>query len=141
MPAVYDHHHTVEAKEIDGHGHVNNLEYIRWLLTAAVAHSSAQGWTPERYRELGAGWVVRTHRIEYLQAAFVGEKVIVKTWVSDFKKVTSLRKYKIVRPADGVVLMDAETNWAFIGLQHHVPRRIPKELLDEFEVCPSDQEP
>ena len=141
MPAVLEYSHQVVEDEIDGQGHVNNLEYLKWMQSAAIAHSTAQGWPSERYLELEAGWVVRTHTIEYLQPAFAGEEIVVLTWVSDFKKITSLRKYKIVRPADDAVLAVAETNWVFLGMKHHVPRRIPKELIESFEVVPTDDEP
>ena len=134
MPAVFDFPHTVRDDEIDDQGHVNNVHYVQWMQSAAVAHSSIQGWPPQRYLDHGGGWVARSHFIEYLQPAFAGEKIVVRTWVSDFKKITSLRKYKIIRPHDDVVLAVAETNWAFIGLQHRVPRRIPAELSESFEV-------
>ena len=140
MPAIYDHHHIVLEEEIDEQGHVNNVAYVKWMNWAAVAHSSLQGWPPERYLDAGAGWVVRTHRIEYQQAAFAGEEIIVRTWVADFKKVTSLRKYRIVRARDNGVLAVAETNWAFIGLAQRVPRRIPPELSGAFELVPDDGE-
>jgi acyl-CoA thioester hydrolase len=36
----------------------------------AIEHSAAAGWPMARYVELGAGWVVRSHFIEYLRPAF-----------------------------------------------------------------------
>jgi acyl-CoA thioester hydrolase len=141
MPAIFEYKLTVPPSAIDGQGHVNNLEYVRWMQEAAVAHSAAQGWPGERYRKLGAGWVVRAHKIEYLQAAFAGDEVTVYTWVSDFRKIRSLRKYKIVRTTDRQVLAVAETDWAFIGLEQRVPRRIPPELSAAFEIVPEENEP
>jgi hypothetical protein len=32
------------------------------------------------------------------------------------------------------VLAVAETNWAFVGLPHQVPRRIPQELIESFPI-------
>lgn len=139
MPAVYRHRLTVPQTAIDGQGHANNLEYLRWMQDAAVAHSAAQGWDAERYRQLGAGWVVRSHWIEYLRPVFAGEAITVVTWVAGFRKIRSLRKFKMLREADGALLARAETDWAFIGLQHRVPRRIPPELRDAFEVV--EEEP
>lgn len=141
MPAIFEYTHTITDDEIDGQGHVNNLAYIQWLLKAAVAHSKEQGWAWQRYREMGAGWVVRSHWIEYLKPSFANEEVRVLTWVSNFKKITSLRKYKIIRPADGTTLAVAETNWAFIGLEHRVPRRVPDEFRESFILVPEDEEP
>jgi acyl-CoA thioester hydrolase len=141
MPAVFEHPLTVPAEAIDGQGHVNNLEYVRWMQQAAVAHSDAQGWTSQRYRQIGAGWVVRSHRIEYLRPAFAGDHIMVYTWVADFRKVRSLRKYKMVRLDDGATLAVAETDFAFFGFQHRVARRVPPEVAASFEVVPPDQEP
>jgi acyl-CoA thioester hydrolase len=134
VPAVYEHLITVRPGEIDEQGHVSNVQYVAWMQDAAVAHSSAQGWTPQRYVDLRATWVVRSHFIEYLQPAFAGERVLVRTWVADFRKVTSLRKYRIIRPADGVVLATAETNWAFISRETGAPRRIPPEMAQSFQL-------
>jgi acyl-CoA thioester hydrolase len=141
MPAVFVYQLTVPDSAIDGQGHVNNVEYIRWMQDAAVAHSAAQGWPPQRYQDCGAGWVARYHQIEYLLPAFAGEHVLVYTWVSNFRKIRSLRKYKIVRATDRAVLAVAETDWAFIGLEHHVPRRLPPELIESFSVVPEAEEP
>ena len=141
MPAIYEHVFTVPESAIDGQGHVGNVEYVRWMQDAAVAHSRAQGWSSARYRDLGAGWVVREHRITYLRPAFAGEEITVYTWIADFRAIRSLRKYKMVRSGDSEVLAEAETDWAFIGLEHRVPRRVPKEVSEAFVIVTPEQEP
>ena len=138
MPAIHYWKHTVTVDEIDDQGHVSNVEYVRWMQSAAVTHSAEQGWPAERYVEAGSAWVVRTHFVTYLAPAFAGEEIEVVTWVSNFRKVTSLRRYRIIRPADGAVLATAETDWAYIGREHNVPRRIPAELIADFELVPDD---
>jgi acyl-CoA thioester hydrolase len=141
MPAIYRHPHVVSREEIDGLGHVNNLHYLKWMQTAAVAHSAAVGWPTERYQSIGAAFVVRAHRIEYRRPAFAGESLEIRTWVSDFSKVTSLRKYQVFRPHDGQVLAVGETDWAFLGLDPYVPRRLPHDLVTAFELVPPEEEP
>ncbi len=134
MPDIFFHSHVVQADEIDGLGHANNVVYVAWLQAAAVAHSAAQGWPGSRYHELGQGWVVRSHAIEYLLPDFVGDHVVVETWVASMKKVTSLRRYRIVRHGDGALLAAAETNWAFVDLTTGKPVRIPPEVGGAFVV-------
>ena len=138
MPAIFAYHHRVRDDEIDEQGHVNNLRYLAWMQSAAIGHSAAQGWTAQRYRDLGAGWVVRSHCIEYREPAFAADEIIVQTWVAGFQKVTSLRKYRIVRAGDEALLAIAETNWAFVGFQTRQPRRIPPELIAAFEIMSPD---
>jgi acyl-CoA thioester hydrolase len=148
MPAVYEHCLQVTRQDIDGQGHAGNVAYVNWMQDAALAHSSAQGWPPERYADSQAGFVVRHHDIQYLQPAFENDQIRVLTWVADFQTLTSLRRYRIVRrdpprdpgeePTD-TVLVTAATNWVYIGFQRRMPRRIPAELSKAFEVV--DDEP
>ncbi len=143
MPAIFEHEHVVTREEIDPQGHAGNVVFLRWMQDAAMAHSTAQGWPPDRYQQTGAGWVVRTHQIEYLQPAWEGDRVVVQTWVADFQKLTSRRRYRILRPGDEqpTVLAMAETNWVYIGMERRMPRRIPPELSEAFIVVDSSEEP
>jgi len=141
MTALFEHHYCVTNDDIDGMGHANNVSYIRWMQDAAVAHSQECGWDSARYREIDAAWVARTHFIEYLQPAFEGDEIVVLTWISDLKKITSRRKYKMVRFSDDTVLATAETNWAFISLSQQLPKRIPAEVRESFPLLPSVEEP
>ncbi|QDU81112.1 acyl-CoA thioesterase YbgC [Polystyrenella longa] len=136
MALIYEHHLTVPPDAIDGQGHVNNVVYLNWMQDAAVAHSSAQGWTNARYKETGFSWVVRTHTIEYLREAFLNEEITVRTWIANMKKVTSLRRYEIVRDRDEAILAKAATNFAFINRKTAKIMRVPPELINSFEIVP-----
>ena len=131
MPGVHEQRRAVQDVEIDELGHVNNLRYIEWMLAAAVEHSALVGWPAERYRELGNAWVVRSHTIEYLRPAFAGDEIVVRTWVSEMGKVSSKRKYAILR-ADGQLLARAETLWVFVSRRGHTLDRVPAQLREAF---------
>jgi len=141
MPAVFYYLHTVQPDEIDTLNHANNVAYVQWLQDAAVAHSSARGWPPERHLALGAGWVVRSHTIEYIRPARLGDEIVVQTWVADFKKVTSRRRYRIYRVEDGVLLAQAETLWAFVTYATGQPTRIHPDVAASFELPEGDPKP
>ncbi len=96
MFTYFEYPHVVTKSEIDELDHAGNFHYIKWMQEAAVAHSTANGWSARRYIELGAGWVVRSHNVTYLKPAFEGDSIIVRTWVSNIKPVTSLRHYEIL---------------------------------------------
>ena len=123
---------TVREEDIDELDHANNLVYLKWSLKAAVAHSSHVGWTPERYRELGAGFVVRSHSIKYKRPARLGDCLTVVTWVDNMLRVSSLRKYEIRLGSRLLAL--AETNWAFVEFETQKLRPIPAEIVNSFVV-------
>jgi acyl-CoA thioesterase FadM len=99
-----------------------------------LAHSAAQGWPAEAYQRLGMGWVVRSHAIEYHQSARASDQITVKTWVATFKRITSLRRYRMIRQTDGALLATAETKWAFINYATGQPHRVPMEIVSAFEI-------
>jgi len=63
---------------------------------AAIRHSDKAGCTAAT-EAAGASWVVRTHQVEFFRPAFARDEIAVLTWVSDFRRVPSLRKYRFVR--------------------------------------------
>jgi acyl-CoA thioester hydrolase len=139
MTRCFEFRHRVGPEEIDPLGHVNNVAYVDWMQQAAMAHSAALGWPGDRYRRSGAGWVVRSHAIEYLRSAIDGDEILVQTWVATMRKATSLRKYRIVRSGDGELLAEAETLWAFVNFATGQPMRIPREIAAAYP--PADNPP
>jgi acyl-CoA thioester hydrolase len=140
MPRLFVRTFAVPAAAIDGVGHVNNLEYLRWMLDAATDHTAAQGWPLTRYAQAGAGWVVRSHAIEYLRPAFAGETIALATWVAAMARTSSTRKYLYYRPADDAVLAQAQTLWVFVDFRTGRLTRIPDEVIAAFAVVPSETE-
>ena len=140
MSPVYRHEFTVSSDAIDGNGHVNNVAYVQWMQDVAVRHSDASGCT-QAARDAGATWVVRKHRVEYLRPAFEGEPITVLTWVANFRRALSLRKYKFIRTSDNTVLSRGETDWVFVDAVTNRPRSIPQEVKCAFTLVAQDQEP
>jgi acyl-CoA thioester hydrolase len=141
MTNDFEYPHTVADDEIDEQGHANNVVYVAWMQAAAIAHSATLGWTAQRYRQMGMGWVARSHTIEYLRPAFAGEEIVVATHVADMKKVTSKRLYRIFRRSDRELLAKAETHWAFVDYATGKPTRIPVEISRAFPVNPPPTSP
>lgn len=135
MSQYYDYTHTVTDEDIDELGHAGNFNYVKWTQHAAIAHSTANGWSTERYFALGAGWVVRSHSITYLKPAFEGDELVIRTWVASARAASSVRMYEILK-VDGELLARAETEWAFVNYEKQRPTRIPAEVAECFEVVP-----
>jgi len=140
MRRVYRFEFTVPDAAIDRNGHVNNVQYVQWMQDVAILHSDATGCMAAT-KAIGATWVVRSHRIEYLRPALAGDRIIVFTWVAGMRKVRSLRKYRFVRAADGEVLAQGETDWAFVDAANGRPRPIPEAVSGLFEVLAQGEDP
>ncbi len=137
---IYSKQFAVPPEAIDVNGHVSNLAYVAWMQDIAIEHSAAAGWPMSRYLELGAGWVVRSHFVEYLRPAFEGEPVSVHTWVPRFDQRATPRRYLFLREPDRGVLAQAETRWVFVDLSTGRRRPLPPELTEAFDVVPEESE-
>ncbi len=138
MQAIYRYRFVVEPEAIDANGHVNNVVYVQWMQDIAVRHADAAGCT-DVTRRIGATWIARSHWIEYLRPAFVGDEIEALTWVANFRKVRSLRRYKFVRTTDNTTLAQGETDWVFADVKTGRPRAIPNEVSRAFELLPDPQ--
>lgn len=139
-PPIFSKQFDVPTAAIDRQGHVSNLAYVGWMQDVAIEHSAAAGWPMERYLGLGAGWVVRSHFIEYLRPAFAGERLGIHTWVPRFDQRRTPRRYLFVREEDRRILARAETQWVFVDLTTGRRRPLPEELVTAFEPVPEDTE-
>ncbi|MDQ3856370.1 MAG: acyl-CoA thioesterase [Chloroflexota bacterium] len=153
-PPRFAAYFRVRHYEADALGHVNNATYLHYLEQAAIEHSAALGYTLERYRQLGALFIVRRHEIEYLQPAAPGEIVQVVTWAVEMQGARATRAYEVYRygvgqpaggsavPPDGFLgandesraqlLVRARTLWVYIDVARGRPRRIPEALTADF---------
>lgn len=128
----FHHRFAATQQDVDELGHISNIAYVRWVQEAAVAHSSAVGFTPETYLLEQAIFVVRRHEVDYLLPAYAGEQIELVTQVLWWRGAQSERSTRIVRGADGQLLAQALTRWVYVDTRTGKPRRIPRALEAAF---------
>ena len=133
VSSVYSKTFSIPDSAIDENGHVNNVAYVQWMQDIAVEHYEAIGGV-HPMQLVGATWVVREHKIEYLLPAFAGEEIEIRTWVEEVRRVRSLRKYEFVRKSDGKTLVKGETDWVFVDAKTGRPIAIPEEVFKVFSM-------
>ena len=129
-PKIFEEKITVNEKDIDFNGHVNNLRYLEWMINAAVKHSESLGFNPQTYKKIGSTWFVKSHYIEYKLPAFLGDELVIKTWIDEVKKITSKRKYEIYK--NEKLIAFGETEWVFVDINTHRPKKIPTEIIEKY---------
>jgi len=132
---VYTYRFTVPDDALEQLGHVNNVQYVTWMQEAAIRHYESIGGVPLA-EALGATWVVRSHKIEYLVPAYAGDEIEVRTWVANLRRVRSLRRYSFMRTRDEVLLVRGETDWVFVDLESGRPCAVPNGVAQIFPILP-----
>ena len=127
---VFKTSRTVIANDIDHHNHVNNIRYLEWIQALAAAHWESVSTAIQRQEN---AWVVMRHEIDYLAAAFEGEQLELKTYVSKCEGATSIREVKIINAQTGKLLLKSKTKWCMTDPKTKRPKRIPENILSIFD--------
>jgi len=126
---VYEKRITVSQEDLDGLNHVNNVRYVQWVQDVAGEH-----WTSKASDQIldNYFWMMLSHHIQYKGQAFLGDELLLKTFVIKSEGVISTRKVEIYNQNSGKLLTTSETNWCFMSKENNRPARITKEIIDLF---------
>ena len=129
MRPVFELPIVASEADIDELGHVNNAVWVQWIQQVAVAHwdSVADLAHKDAYY-----WVVIRHEIDYLRAAFEGDRVTAHTWVGEAPKGAKFDRHVEFTGNDGRVCVRARTDWAIIDKALGRPIRVPPEVVAPF---------
>lgn len=123
----------VTAEHIDELGHANNAVYVSWLERCAWQHSRSLGLGVEDYRRLDRAMAVLRHEIDYLAAAYEGDRLQLATWIVESdQRLKMKRHFQLVRPVDGVTLLRAQTTFVCIEMSTGKPKRMPAEFIEGY---------
>lgn len=128
MPRTFTRNFRVRYYECDAYGHLNNTNYIRYMEEAAFDASTDAGFGFQRYTEMERVWLVHQTEIEYLRPVQYNETVAVKTWVADFRRVSSRRRYEFRLVGSDEIAAQAHTDWVFVDTRTGRPTPIPPEV-------------
>src|SRR5690349_20213176 len=116
--------------DLDAFGELHSAVLLRLLQETATRASTAAGFDAAYYERTGTMWIIRRTTLAREAAARYGDVLTVRTWITDFRRVRSLRAYE-VRAGDRLVAR-ASTDWVFVDREHARPRRIPDEWERTF---------
>lgn len=132
MPHTLTRTFRIRSYECDANGHLNSANYLRFMQETAFDASSAAGYGPDRYDELKHIWLIRETDIEFLHPLSYNDQVEVKTWVADFRRVSSRRAYEFRRQGDPQPCAQAYSDWVYLDVTNNWPASIPAELIRAF---------
>lgn len=119
----------VSQTDLDQLNHVNNVRYVQWIQDIAEAH-----WLKNASQQIldSYYWVLVKHTIDYKGQAFLGDAVLIKTFVESSKGVSSIRKVEMYNQNSDKLIITSETKWCLINKNSNRPTRITPEIAELF---------
>lgn len=131
MAPVYTLRVAVRHHELDRFGRLHPGVYLRYLAHAAVRASEAAGFDAAWYAAAGARWIVRRSTLDVARPVGGGQRLAIRTWVEDFRRVRSHRRYEL-RDVAGALCAEARTDWVYVDAATGRPRRVPPAMQAAF---------
>lgn len=120
----FEYELTVKESDLDALNHVNNVVYLAWVNDISEKHWNRLADESLRQKYF---WVVLRHEIDYLNQAFLGDRIRIVTWVGESSGVRSVRHVQIF--SDDRVLIRASSTWCLIDAATLRPTRIKEDIL------------
>ena len=130
MPFVHTSTFRIRHYECDAHGKLHPAQFLRYMQEAAFAASDAVGYGAHTTQSLGLQWFAYETEVNYLRPVSYGETITIKTWIHDFRRVRSLRRYEIYVGDEKVV--EASTDWVLINTKTNYPTTIQQEIITAY---------
>jgi acyl-CoA thioester hydrolase len=120
---------SVSAEDIDQMNHVNNVVYLRWVQDVSEGHWLALA-TAQMLEEYF--WVAIRHEIDYKNQGFLGDELMLRTYLKSYGGARSMRTVQIIRKSDQKLLVESLTTWILMSKITNKPARIPADMEKLF---------
>lgn len=130
-PEIFEQSLTVHKSDLDELEHVNNVRYVQWMEDIAKAHWEERA--AQEYRDKFL-WIVVRHEIDYKGQAFLGDELLLQTFVGEHTHVTSQRFVNIRNKATNKILISAKSTWCLIDRETKKPAKISEEMFRDFYI-------
>ncbi|EPW8573774.1 acyl-CoA thioesterase [Morganella morganii] len=118
---------------IDAFGHVNNARYLEFLEAARwdwLESYDAYRW----FKQMDIAVVVVNININYRLPVYVGERLVIDSYLQHTGQKSGVLKQIITRQEDKQVVADAEVTFVFINMKTGKAIPIEGEIRDKFEL-------
>lgn len=132
MRPTFTYNFRIRFYECDVDGFLHRANYTRLMQEVAIDASADVGWDAARYDAIGKQWIVHSTHIEYFHPIRVNNKIQIKTWVEDFRRVRSLRIYEFRKEDESELVARAVTDWVLIDMKTLRPTQPPADMIAAF---------
>ena len=126
---VYTSKIVVLPAHLDALQHVNNVQYLHWMMEAAEAHWKERATAAQQYEFI---WVVSKHDIHYKGAALLGDVLELTTYTGECTGAGWWRHFTIHNTTTDAVIVQAKTLFVLLSRETEKPLRIQDAVLAIF---------
>ena len=114
-------------------GLITNRAILRMLENAGGYQSDKVGYGLLDIEKNGVSWILLDWKVKVLKRPIYGEKLLVKTWGRNAKRVTTGRDYEIYNENNELCVIGT-SKWALIDIKSKKIAKLTPEIIDKYEL-------
>ncbi|MBX9742933.1 MAG: acyl-CoA thioesterase [Chthoniobacterales bacterium] len=122
--------------DTDVGGATHNTAYLRFIETARTLFAVELGLDWKGMQNTSIFPVILRTEIDYRRAALVGDKLEVHSWLGEITAARFWCHFKIMRPADEVLIATCQQSLSFVQMPEGKPLRLPRGFPTPFLPTP-----
>jgi len=135
MKTRFDTKIMVRPSDIDLNGHVHQSVYLDYVLLARFDQMKRCYKMPmEEFFRLGYSWTTRSTHLEFEKPTFLGETVIVRTWVEEIKQKSVKVCFQILKEESEQTAVHGYSVYVLINRKTGKPEPIPEIALKKYSI-------
>ncbi len=126
---------TVRPDDIDMNNHVHNSRYLDYVLAARYDQMKrCYNMSMEEFVAQGLGWVVSSCSIQFKRSLFLGETIIVRTWIAEVGNTNAKVGFEIIKKETGKLSSDGFFDYTLVNLKTGRAEIIPQFVIEKYSV-------
>ena len=118
--------------DTDCAGVVHNIAYLRFIEVARTLLADQLGMGLRAMSESNRFPVVVRTEIDYRRPARLGDKLVVHGWLESVERARFWCAFKVVRPADGTLIVESRQKLAVVQMPDGRALRLPEDWAVRF---------
>ena len=130
---VFEREMEIGIEDVGKNELITNRTILRLLENIGGYHSDQVGYGLLDIEKNGVTWILLDWKVQVLKRPKYGEKILVKTWGRNPKKVTVGRDYEIYNENNELCVIGT-SKWALIDLESKKIARMTQDVVDKYEI-------
>ena len=88
----------------------------------------------EDFFKRGYSWITKSIAIEYIQSAYMGETITVRTWIEAIGKRGVTVRFQMLKKADESPVTEGKAVFILINVRTGKPEIIPEDIKNKYAI-------
>lgn len=135
MTRKFDTEIVVRPSEIDINRHVHQTAYLDYVLFARFDQMKrCYKMSMEEFFKMGYTWTTRAFYFDLMKPVFLGETIIVRTWVEEIGKKSVKVSFQILKKGTEEITTEGWFVYVLINAKTGKAEIIPEKIIKKYSI-------